>query len=75
MPLRAAVFDFDGVIVDSEPLHFRSLREALLADAPEEPGGREDQHAEPLRGRAAEGQPAPIDAVGGPAEHLGDGEP
>ncbi len=30
--LRAAVFDFDGVIVDSEPLHFRSLRDALLAD-------------------------------------------
>ena len=35
MALRAAVFDFDGVIVDSEPLHFRSLREALLADAVE----------------------------------------
>ena len=30
MALRAAVFDFDGVIVDSEPLHFRSLRDALL---------------------------------------------
>jgi beta-phosphoglucomutase len=30
--LRAAVFDFDGVIVDSEPLHFRSLRDALSAD-------------------------------------------
>jgi beta-phosphoglucomutase len=30
--LRAAVFDFDGVIVDSEPLHFRSLRDALLED-------------------------------------------
>jgi beta-phosphoglucomutase len=29
MPLRAAVFDFDGVIVDSEPLHFRALRDAL----------------------------------------------
>ena len=35
MALRAAVFDFDGVIVDSEPLHYRSLREALLADAVE----------------------------------------
>jgi beta-phosphoglucomutase len=35
MALRAAVFDFDGVIVDSEPLHFRSLREALRADAVE----------------------------------------
>ena len=29
MALRAAVFDFDGVIVDSEPLHYRSLRDAL----------------------------------------------
>jgi beta-phosphoglucomutase len=27
--LRAAIFDFDGVIVDSEPLHFRAMREAL----------------------------------------------
>ena len=32
MALRAAVFDFDGVIVDSEPIHFRSLREALLSE-------------------------------------------
>jgi beta-phosphoglucomutase len=32
MPLRAAVFDFDGVIVDSEPLHFRALRDALLPE-------------------------------------------
>ncbi len=32
MALHAAVFDFDGVIVDSEPLHFGSLRDALLAD-------------------------------------------
>jgi beta-phosphoglucomutase len=30
--LRAAVFDFDGVIVDSEPLHFRALQEALRED-------------------------------------------
>jgi len=35
MSLRAAVFDFDGVIVDSEPLHFRSLRDALLTEAVE----------------------------------------
>jgi HAD superfamily hydrolase (TIGR01509 family) len=27
--LRAAVFDFDGVIVDSEPLHFRLFQELL----------------------------------------------
>jgi beta-phosphoglucomutase len=33
MPLRAAVFDFDGVIVDSEPLHFRALRDALRPEA------------------------------------------
>ena len=32
MGLRAAVFDFDGVIVDSEPLHFRSLQDALLSE-------------------------------------------
>jgi beta-phosphoglucomutase len=32
VPLRAVVFDFDGVIVDSEPLHFRSLRDALSTD-------------------------------------------
>ncbi len=32
MGLRAAVFDFDGVIVDSEPLHFYALRDALLGD-------------------------------------------
>jgi beta-phosphoglucomutase len=30
--MRAAVFDFDGVLVDSEPLHFRALHDALLAD-------------------------------------------
>jgi beta-phosphoglucomutase len=29
VPLRAVVFDFDGVIVNSEPLHFRALQEAL----------------------------------------------
>jgi beta-phosphoglucomutase len=33
--LRAAVFDFDGVIVDSEPLHFRSLRDALRPEGVE----------------------------------------
>ncbi|HSD66664.1 MAG TPA: HAD family phosphatase, partial [Vicinamibacteria bacterium] len=35
MPLRAAVFDFDGVIVDSEPLHYRALRDALLPEGVE----------------------------------------
>jgi len=35
MALRAVVFDFDGVIVDSEPLHFRSLRDALLREGVE----------------------------------------
>jgi beta-phosphoglucomutase len=30
--LRAAVFDFDGVIVDSEPLHYRALRDALFPE-------------------------------------------
>jgi HAD superfamily hydrolase (TIGR01509 family) len=35
MPLRAAVFDFDGVIVDSEPLHYGALRDALLPEGVE----------------------------------------
>ena len=30
--MRAVLFDFDGVLVDSEPLHFRAMREALLAE-------------------------------------------
>jgi HAD superfamily hydrolase (TIGR01509 family) len=30
--LRAVVFDFDGVLVDSEPLHFRALRDALAPE-------------------------------------------
>jgi beta-phosphoglucomutase-like phosphatase (HAD superfamily) len=29
--LRAIVFDFDGVLADSEPLHFRSFRDVLAA--------------------------------------------
>jgi beta-phosphoglucomutase-like phosphatase (HAD superfamily) len=35
MAMRAAVFDFDGVLVDSEPFHFRALRDALRADGVE----------------------------------------
>jgi beta-phosphoglucomutase len=27
--MRAVIFDFDGVLVDSEPLHFQALQEAL----------------------------------------------
>ena len=30
--MRAAIFDFDGVIVDSEPLHFRAMQEALRTE-------------------------------------------
>jgi beta-phosphoglucomutase len=30
--MQAVVFDFDGVLVNSEPLHFRSLRECLLPE-------------------------------------------
>jgi HAD superfamily hydrolase (TIGR01509 family) len=30
--LRAVIFDFDGVLVNSEPLHFRALRDSLRAE-------------------------------------------
>src|SRR5436190_16152917 len=30
--LEAVVFDFDGVIADSEPLHFRSFRDVLAEE-------------------------------------------
>src|SRR5437763_10481514 len=30
--IRAVVFDFDGVLANSEPLHFRAFREVLAAD-------------------------------------------
>lgn len=30
--VRAALFDFDGVLVDSEPVHFRAMRESLLPE-------------------------------------------
>lgn len=32
MPLRAIVFDFDGVIANSEPLHLRAYQEVLAAE-------------------------------------------
>src|SRR4051812_18977804 len=32
MTLRAIVFDFDGVIANSEPLHFRAYRDVLAAE-------------------------------------------
>jgi len=35
VPLRAIVFDFDGVIANSEPLHFRSFQQVLAADGVE----------------------------------------
>jgi beta-phosphoglucomutase len=31
--VQAAIFDFDGVLVNSEPLHFRSLRDALALES------------------------------------------
>lgn len=30
--MRAVIFDFDGVLVDSEPLHFRAMRESLVPE-------------------------------------------
>jgi len=35
LPLRAIVFDFDGVIANSEPLHFRSFRDILAENGVE----------------------------------------
>jgi HAD superfamily hydrolase (TIGR01509 family) len=32
MPLRAIIFDFDGVLADSEPLHFLAFREVLATE-------------------------------------------
>jgi len=31
-PLRAILFDFDGVLADSEPLHYRALRDSLAPE-------------------------------------------
>jgi beta-phosphoglucomutase len=33
MPLRAIVFDFDGVLVNSEPLHLRAYQEILAGES------------------------------------------
>jgi beta-phosphoglucomutase-like phosphatase (HAD superfamily) len=41
-PVRAVIFDFDGVLVNSEPLHFRALRDTL---APEGIEIDEDEYA------------------------------
>jgi len=32
LPMRAVLFDFDGVLVDSEPAHYRALRECLIPE-------------------------------------------
>ena len=40
--VRGAVFDFDGVLVDSEPLHFAALRDSL---APEDIALGESEYA------------------------------
>src|ERR1700730_12249477 len=32
MPLKAIVFDFDGVIANSEPLHFQGYRDVLAEE-------------------------------------------
>ena len=48
--LRAAdtvVFDFDGVLADSEPLHLRSYRELMVADG----GGIDEETFRGLIGR------------------------
>ncbi len=43
MSLRAVVFDFDGVLADSNPLHFRAFR--ALCEAEGFAGGEEVLHA------------------------------
>ena len=40
MPLRAVIFDFDGVLVDTEPMHLKAAQHVLAdvgisVDAPE----------------------------------------
>jgi beta-phosphoglucomutase len=32
MPMKAVIFDFDGVLVNTEPLHFAAMRDALASD-------------------------------------------
>ena len=32
MPLRAIIFDFDGVIANTEPLHLRAYQEVIAAE-------------------------------------------
>lgn len=75
MALRAAVFDFDGVIVDSEPLHYRALRDALAGEevliTPEEYYGRylayDDREAIRLA-LEHHGEPAPPERIEAVAE-------
>src|SRR4029079_12860280 len=44
MAMRAVIFDFDGVLVNSEPLHFRAMREALLPEAIDITSEEYDRH-------------------------------
>ena len=55
----AVVFDFDGVIANSEPLHFRAFHDGLaaegvtLTECPDEPSGSvlclRDSHNQPRK--------------------------
>ena len=43
--LRAILFDFNGVLVDDEPIHFERFRQVLAEEGidlgwPRQPGGR-----------------------------------
>ena len=77
--MRAAIFDFDGVLVNSEPAHFLALREALR------PEGVEITEIEYLSRYVAyddnrstamalehHGRPAPADRVGAIAARKAD---
>ena len=77
MALRAVVFDFDGVIVNSEPLHYRALHDALATEqvqiTEEEYWGSYlayDNRGAIRRALERHGEPASPERVEGLAAHM-----
>ena len=68
--IKAIVFDFDGVLADSEPLHLRAYQEVLSQFGVTL--SREDYYANYL-GYDDEGVFAQLTEVGGRYEHVGHG--